>query len=228
MENKNIWIVIAAYNEQDSISSVVKGLLHFDDSLRIVVVDDGSSDETIKAACQFNVTVLRHPVNLGQGAALATGIEYALKNNADIIITFDADGQMDPADIPGMVRQIAENGYDAVLGSRFLGVKAENMPPAKKITLTLATILTRLTTGLKITDTHNGFRAFSSQAAAKIRIKQNRMAHASEILSEIDRNKLKYIEVPVKIRYTDYSKTKGQSVLNSINILFELFMGEKK
>jgi len=224
----SVWVVIAAYNEQHSIGRVLEGLQDFDRSMKIVVIDDGSNDETSATACRFNVTVLRHPINLGQGAALATGISYALKQGAGIVITFDADGQMDPQSIPELIRPIREKGFEAALGSRFLGVKAEKMPLLKKVTLNLATIFTRVTTGLKITDTHNGFRAFVADAAARIRIKQNRMAHASEILSEIARNQIKYIEVPVKIIYNNYSKKKGQSIFNSINILFELFMGEKK
>jgi len=94
--------------------------------------------------------------------------------------------------------------------------------------LKLATVFTRLTTGLKISDTHNGLRAFKAEALRKFNITQNAMAHASEILSEIARNKLTYREVPVTIRYTEYSKSKGQSVSNAINILFELFSRRTK
>ena len=225
---RSIWVVIPAYNEEKVIASVVKELIEFDSSYNIVIVDDGSSDETIAACSNLAVDILKHPVNLGQGAALATGIKYTLRNNADIIITYDADGQMCPDDIPALVKQITEKGFDIALGSRFISSSPKGITSSKKIVLKLATLFTRISTSLELTDTHNGFRAISADAAAKIRINQNQMAHASEILSEISRNKLKYKEVPVNIRYTKYSMAKGQSILNSFNILFELFTGDKK
>jgi len=226
--NPHIWVIIPAYNEADALRGVIEKIRVVNDRFEIAVVDDGSRDGTYASVEQLSVHLLRHPANLGQGAALATGIQYALVNGADIIVNFDADGQMTPDDIPLMTREIAENGFDVVLGSRFLDKTPRHMPAAKKVTLKLATLFTRLTTGLKITDTHNGFRAFSARAARAIRITQNRMAHASEILSEIRRNKLKYTEVAVTIQYTNYSKAKGQSIFNSLNILFELLTGDKK
>lgn len=222
-----IWAIIPAYNEASTISGVVEKLRQVSSCDHIVIVDDGSTDDTYVAARHLPVHLLRHAVNLGQGAALATGIQYALMNGADIIVSFDADGQMSPEDIPLLTREIAENRADVVLGSRFLGKRPQGMPPVKKLTLRLATCFTRFTTGLKLTDTHNGFRAFSARAARVIRITQNRMAHASEILSEISRNELRYKEVPVTILYTEYSKAKGQSIFNSFNVLFELLTGEK-
>jgi glycosyltransferase involved in cell wall biosynthesis len=223
-----IWVIIPAYNEANTLPGVIEKIRLVNDRFEIAVVDDGSADATCMSVEHLPVHLLRHPTNLGQGAALATGIRYALMNGADILVNFDADGQMTPDDIPLMTRQIVENGFDVVLGSRFLNKPPSCMPLSKKITLKLATLFTRLTTGLNITDTHNGFRVFSAQAARAIRITQNRMAHASEILSEIRRNKLKYTEEAVTIQYTDYSKAKGQSIFNSVNILFELLMGDKK
>jgi len=126
-----------------------------------------------------------------------------------------------------LVEKIKE-GYDVALGSRFLEIKPQDMPGLRKFLLKFAVALTRMTGGLKVTDIHNGFRAFKAEALKKIVIRQNQMAHASEILSQIKNNKLKYCEVPVGIRYTDYSKKKGQSILNSINILYELLMRGKK
>ena len=228
MSNSSIWVVIPAYNEAKVLGDVLGELRKYDPSYNIVVVDDGSSDGTADAANRIGVHVVVHPVNLGQGAALATGIEYALQKGAGVVVTFDADGQMRPEDIGLLVNQVADSGIDVALGSRFLTSPPEGMPLTKKMGLRLATMLTRLTTGLNITDTHNGIRAFKAEALRKIAITQNRMAHASEILSEIARNKLRYKEVPVTIRYTKYSKAKGQSLLNSINILFELFTGGRK
>lgn len=228
MDYSSVWIVIPAYNEAQIIEDVLRELLEYNSSYNVIVVDDGSSDTTPAIAKKFPAHVLIHPINLGQGAALATGIEYALRANAQIIVTFDADGQMRPQDIGTLVDKVINEGVDVALGSRFLASPPEGMPRMKRLTLRLATVLTKLTTGLKITDTHNGIRAFKAGALRKIAITQNRMAHSSEILSEIARNRLTYCEVPVTIRYTQYSKTKGQSIFNSINILYELFMGDKK
>jgi polyprenyl-phospho-N-acetylgalactosaminyl synthase len=227
MSNFSIWVVIPAYNEQKVIGNVLRELVDYNKALNVVVVDDGSSDGTAEQASRLPVHLLRHSVNLGQGAALATGIDYALQQKADVVVTFDADGQMKPADIDRLVEKIVE-GFDVALGSRFLNVQPEGMPALKKILLRLAVIFTRATGRLKVTDIHNGLRAFRADAIRKIVITQNQMAHASEILSEISRNKLRYCEVPVSIRYTDYSKEKGQSMLNSINILYELLTGGRK
>jgi glycosyltransferase involved in cell wall biosynthesis len=228
VSDSSVWVVIPAYNEAKVLGDVLSELREHDPSYNVVVVDDGSSDGTQDAARRAGVHVVVHPVNLGQGAALATGIEYALQKGAVVVVTFDADGQMRAEDIGLLVNQVVDNEIDVALGSRFLTSPPEGMPLTKKIGLRLATVLTRLTTGLNITDTHNGIRAFKAEALRRITITQNRMAHASEILSEISRNKLRYREVPVTIRYTRYSKAKGQSVLNAINILFELFAGGRK
>jgi glycosyltransferase involved in cell wall biosynthesis len=228
MVGSPVWVVIPAYNEAKILKDVLRELLDYNLSYQIVIVDDGSSDDTAKVASGFPVHVLIHPINLGQGAALATGIEYALKEKAELIATFDADGQMRPQDIGTLIDVVLNEGIDVALGSRFLAASPEGISRMKKIVLKLAVVFTKLTTGLKITDVHNGIRVFKAEALRKIEITQNRMAHASEILSEIVRNKLTYREIPVTIRYTQYSKAKGQSVLNSINILYELFMGGKK
>jgi glycosyltransferase involved in cell wall biosynthesis len=228
VSNSSVWVVIPAYNEAKVLGEVLGELRRYDPSYNIVVVDDGSSDCTADVAKRAGVHVVIHPVNLGQGAALATGIEYALQKGAGVVVTFDADGQMRPEDIGLLVNQVVDSEIDVALGSRFLTSPPEGMPLTKRIGLKLATVLTRLTTGLNITDTHNGIRAFKAEALRRIAITQNRMAHASEILSEIARNKLRYKEVPVTIRYTKYSRAKGQSILNAINILFELFSGGRK
>ncbi len=228
MAHLSVWIVIPAYNEAQVLGDVLRDLLDCNPSYHVVVVDDGSNDGTAVVARGFPVHVLVHPINLGQGAALATGIEYALQQKAEVIVTFDGDGQMCAGDIAILVEELFRHGVDVVLGSRFLTSPSREIPKTRRMVLKLATVLTRLTTGLRITDTHNGIRAFKAEGVRKIVITQNRMAHASEILSEIARNKLAYREVPVTIRYTEYSKAKGQSVFNSLNILFELFTGGTK
>jgi glycosyltransferase involved in cell wall biosynthesis len=220
-ERRSLWIVIAAYNEGPAIAAVIADVLA--EYPNVLVVDDGSSDNSAEEARAAGATVIRHVVNLGQGAALQTGIRYALARGAQAIVTFDADGQHLVEDIPTLARPVLDGEAEVALGSRFLG-RAENITTAKLITLRLAILFTRLTTGVNFTDAHNGFRCLSPAAARKIRIQQDRMAHASEILDQIALLKLTYVEVPVTIRYTDYSKQKGQRISNSLHILADLFV----
>jgi len=220
-ERRSLWIVIAAFNEGPAVRTVITDLLA--EYPNVVVVDDGSSDNTVDEARAAGATVLRHIVNLGQGAALQTGIRYALARGAAGIVTFDADGQHLVSDIAAIARPVLDGDAEVSLGSRFLG-RAENITAAKLLTLRLAVLFTRATTGLNFTDAHNGFRCLSPVAARKIRIRQDRMAHASEILDQIALLKLKYVEVPVTIRYTEYSKQKGQRISNSLHILADLFV----
>ncbi len=209
--------------EGSAITAVVDGLRG---SCRwVVVVDDGSSDDTGERALAAGAYVIRHAVNLGQGAALQTGIEQALRLGATHIVTFDADGQHAAAEIAPMVKHAQESGSDVVLGSRFLG-RTVNMPRSKAFTLWLAVRFTRLTTGLELTDTHNGFRVLTRAAAQRIRIRQNRMAHASELLDEIVAKQLRWSEFPVTITYTPYSIAKGQRLLHSIAIVKDQLIGK--
>ncbi|MFH1565498.1 MAG: glycosyltransferase family 2 protein [bacterium] len=223
----NIFIIIPAYNEEKTIANAVDGVKKFG---RVVVVDDGSKDLTKNLAKNAGAEVLSHIINRGQGAAIRTGIEYALINDADIVVHFDADGQHGANDIEKIITPILLNQSDIVLGSRFL---KDNTPDSKTkiplirfLILKAAIVFTRIISGIKITDTHNGFRALSKNAAQKIKITQDGMAHASEILDEIVKNNLKYKEIPVEIKYTDYSKNKGQSSINSINIIKDLLFGK--
>lgn len=218
---RRVHVVIAAFNEAQVVAAVVREALAHADA--VVVVDDASADDTARAALLPGADVLRHPVNLGQGAALQTGIAYAIRSGATHIVTLDADGQHDPAEIERMLAALQDAGAQVALGSRFLG-RAVDMPAGRRRLLRLAVAFTRLSTGLKVSDSHNGFRVFTAEAARRIRIRQNRMAHASEILEEIARQRLAYVEVPVTIRYTAYSRAKGQSGFNSLNILLDLLM----
>ncbi len=223
--DQDIWVVIPAYNEEKCIGDVLAKFSREDYS--VVVVDDCSSDGTAAVASGYPVVLLRHQINLGQGAALQTGFDYLLqKTKTKFVITFDSDGQHDIEDIPKIVTLLESGKYDVVLGSRFLYTnKVEGMPFLKFVTLKLGLLFTKATTGLMITDTHNGLRGFSIDALRMIHITQNRMAHASEILSQIARRRLRFCEVQVNIRYTDYSMGKGQSIFNFINILWDLFWG---
>lgn len=216
-------MVVPAFNEaqQGRIAATVRSARCVFPN--IVVVDDCSYDETGELALHEGAHVCRHPVNLGQGAALATGIRYALMHGADEIITFDADGQHGLDDAEKMVRTLRAEKVDVVLASRFLGTAA-GISRSKRLLLKAATVFTRLSTGLAVTDTHNGLRVLSRSAAAAIVIRQNRMAHASEILHQIANLGLSYVEVPNHIIYTDYSVAKGQRMFGAFSILGDLFM----
>jgi polyprenyl-phospho-N-acetylgalactosaminyl synthase len=214
----SIWLVVAAYNEAAVIGQVVSDLTGH--GYRVVVVDDGSADATGSAAGSAGAIVITHLVNLGQGAALQTGIAFALRRGADAVVTFDADGQHRASDVALLIEAL-NTGADFALGSRFLSGTTK-MPLSRRLLLRAATWFTRLTTGLKVTDTHNGLRAMTRRGAAKISLRQNRMAHASEILHEIARSGLRYVEVPVTIEYSGYSLGKGQRLADSLKVLVDL------
>lgn len=217
--DKSVWVVVPAYNEAPVITSVVADLICC--GYVVAVVDDGSGDDTGMRARQVGAVVVAHPVNLGQGAALQTGIRFALMHGAQVIVTFDADGQHRASDIENLLGALAAHHADFALGSRFLGGTTD-MPTLRWLLLRAATWFTRLTTGMRISDTHNGLRAMTRRGATHIALRQNRMAHASELLDEIARSGLGYVEVPVTIEYSPYSLAKGQSVADSLRILLDL------
>ena len=219
------WVVIPAYNEGPVLGDTLAALAGL--PYRVVVVDDGSTDDTWRRSHEGGAVTLRHPCNLGQGAALQTGIGYALlQPGTRFVVTFDADGQHDPADIARMLDPLVRGACDVTLASRFAtGGVTESMPWLRRVVLKLAVALTRLTTGLRVTDTHNGLRACTAAAAGRLALSQNRMAHASEILSKIAAQRLRYAEVPATVRYTAYSRAKGQTLSNSVNIIWDILMG---
>jgi glycosyltransferase involved in cell wall biosynthesis len=216
-------VIIPAKNEAKKIAEVVRGIKNLPSlDYDVIVIDDGSIDATAQLAAGAGATVLRHLINRGQGAAIRTGINYALINGQGAAVFFDADGQMEPAEIPLLLAKL-DSGYDVVLGSRNIG-RVINMPLRKKIVKKIALIFTRFTTGLKLTDTHNGFQAWTAPALRQITLVQDRFAYASEVLEQIAKHGLKYCEVPVTITYSEYSKRKGQSILGAINIIFDLLI----
>lgn len=216
---RSIWVVIAAFNEAAVVGPIIHELVqrHY----RVVVVDDGSQDLTGQIALTAGAAVVTHPVNLGQGAALQTGIKFALQQGANYLVTFDADGQHRSSDIPRLIEALVEGRAAYALGSRFQG-SSQGMPLARRVLLEAAILFTRIVTGLRLTDTHNGLRAMTRAGAARISLRQNRMAHASELLEQIAASGLPFVEVPVTIDYTSYSLAKGQTFADSVAILFDL------
>ncbi len=223
MYNRSIFVVIPCHNEGSVIGSTIASLLA--GGWSVVVVDDGSTDNSWDVLARFPVHSLRHPLNLGQGAALQTGIQYALLRNAQVIVTFDADGQHPADQVCELVEPILHGECDVVLGSRFLRESDRRLvPPLKAFVLRLGILVSGWSTGVWLHDTHNGFRALSRHAASSIRLREAGFAHATEILEEIRHAGLRYLEKPVTIRYSDYSRAKGQSVLNSLNIVVDLLL----
>jgi glycosyltransferase involved in cell wall biosynthesis len=215
-------IVIAAYNEGSSIAEVVRELVS--SYPHVVVVDDGSEDATADEARAAGATVLTHFVNRGQGAALQTGITYAVADGADYIVTFDADGQHDMADLPALLEPIDRGQVEICLGSRFLERRGK-IPASRRVLLFFAVLFMRVTSRARLSDAHNGLRAFSRRAARELDLKLDRMAHASELIDQVVASGLPYIEVPVRIRYTDYSMSKGQRGTAALRVAFDYLMG---
>ena len=214
------WLVVPLYNEAQVVREVIE------DARRtfphVVVVDDGSRDDSATQAEAAGAVVVRHPINLGQGAALQTGIRYVLeRTDARYLITFDADGQHSVADAAAMVAAARKENLAIVLGSRFLKGPSP-VGRLKRLVLATAAVVASRTTGMHLTDAHNGLRLLRRDAAEHLNLRQNRMAHASEIIRQLGATGLPWREFPVHIAYTEYSKAKGQSLLNSVNILVDL------
>lgn len=213
-------VVIPMYNEAVVIGDVVRAVRQRFG--RVVCVDDGSSDESADLARAAGAEVVRHPVNLGQGAALETGFRRALRDPLTrYVVTFDADGQHSVEDATSMVAAANDLGVQVVLGSRFLG-NMEGASGHRRALLKLAVRFTRVTTGLKVTDAHNGLRVFRRDAAERLRFRLHGMSHASEVLSVVARHEWSYVEHPTTITYTEYSRAKGQRGYNAFNILFDV------
>jgi glycosyltransferase involved in cell wall biosynthesis len=231
-EFDDVWVVIPVYNEDQVLASTLEDVA--DTFPHVCVVDDASTDSSAAIAAGFagrGVRLVRHPFNLGQGAALQTGVDYVLRDPLmKRLVTFDADGQHRVSDAAAMVRRLGSDpdgsgrDIDVVLGSRFFGRDKGSMSGIKRLVLKMAVAYTNVSVGTKLTDTHNGLRAMNRQVAASLRIRQNGMAHATEILEQVVASKAHYVEHGVEITYSPYSKSKGQSLLNSVNILVDLLL----
>lgn len=218
----DVAFIIPAYNEGAAVRHTIASIP--DDFSYIVAVNDGSRDDTLSQIKKTRARVVSHPVNLGQGAALQTGLDFALLNpNIKYFVTYDADGQHRIEDVRKMLNYIKEHNVDVVLGSRFLG-EAKNMPKLKGLILKLAVWFSNTTSGVRLTDTHNGLRVLNRNAAEQMKLEMPDFSHASEIIERISQKELSYAEVPVTIIYTDYSRAKGQSMINAINISFDILL----
>ena len=222
MAKPEIYIIVPAYNEEASIPIVIKDLKNHSYH-KIIIIDDGSDDNTLAIARKNDAIALKHPINLGQGAALKTGMGLALDSGADILVTFDSDGQHQASDIEKLIAPLLKNEADITLGSRFLDKKS-NTPWLKKLLLKSGIILMFLMYGIKLTDTHNGLRAMNRQAARKISFRSRGMEHASEIIEKIKVNRVRFKEIPVNIQYSEYSINKGQRMTNSLDIFFKMLI----
>ncbi|MFD4244724.1 glycosyltransferase family 2 protein [Streptomyces sp. NPDC058525] len=221
----DVWLVIPAYNEGQVIADVVEGARKTFPN--IVVVDDGSTDDSARHIATTGAHLVRHPVNLGQGAALQTGLTYALAQpGARYFATFDADGQHQTKDVETMVAVLRRDEADVVLGSRFIEQNGQ-VPWIKQVVLRTAAAVSPTARKLKLTDAHNGLRVLGRVAAEQLNITMNGMAHASELVGFLAGSDLRVTEVPVDILYTDYSRAKGQSLINGVNILFDISLRER-
>ena len=222
----DVWVIIPVYNEGRVITRVIEGLLPVFPN--VVCVDDGSRDDSAEQIFHTAAHLVSHPVNLGQGAALQTGLAYALlQPGAEYFVTFDADGQHLAADAADLVRAVKDGDADVALGSRFLE-GAEHVPWLKQVLLKTISMVSPAARRLKLTDAHNGLRVLNRAAASSLKITMNGMAHASEIVAYLARSKLSVTEVPVTVLYTEYSKAKGQSLINGVNILFDLSLRSRR
>ena len=216
-----VWIIVPAFGEATVIGDVIAGLRSVFDA--VVCVDDGSTDDTAAIAHRAGAYVVRHPVNLGQGAAIQTGVEFARRQpGARLFATFDADGQHRVTDLVRMIERLDSTDLDVVIGTRFAAPEAAAaVPPFKRLVLRVAVWLSPRIRRLHLTDAHNGLRVFNRRVADRLDLTMNGMSHAGEFIALIAENRWRVGEEPVEVLYTDYSKSKGQPLLNGVNIVFD-------
>jgi glycosyltransferase involved in cell wall biosynthesis len=222
---ERVWVVVRAFNEAPALGRVLGALAAA--GYRVVVVDDGSTDDTPRVAREHDVLCARHPINLGPGAALQTGLTAGLRAGARWLVTFDGDGQHDCADIPALLAPLRAGAADVVFGSRFLRREDRaRVPFARRLLLRAGVAVNGVLTGVWLTDAHNGLRAFTREAAERIRLRERGFAYASELLSEIERHALRLAEVPVAVTYSPRSLAKGQRGWNSVHIVLDYLIGK--
>jgi polyprenyl-phospho-N-acetylgalactosaminyl synthase len=219
---RSIFVIVPAFNEATVIRETVQQLLQ--KGYSVIVVDDGSTDNTEEVLRSMPIQYIRHGANLGQGAALQTGLEYAINTGATYVVTFDADGQHDVADIDTMLTLLEKNKAGIVFGSRFLEGSKTNMRMSRRLVLRIARFVNYLASGILLTDANNGLRVMTSETARLISITENRSSHSAQIQNLVKRNRIRYVECPVHISYSAYSKQKGVRNISSIRILYDLIL----
>lgn len=215
-------MIVPGFNEAAVIRQTAEKLLA--KKYAVVIVDDASTDNTRNVLLGLPVYYIRHSSNLGQGAAIKTGIEFILKKHADYIVTFDADGQHDVEDIERMLDLLKKEKVDMVFGSRFLPGAASNAHTTRKWVLKTARLINYLASGILLSDANNGLRVMTKDAALKMEITENRSSHNAQVQNLVKYNKIRYAECPVTISYSDYSRKKGLRNINSIRILYDLIL----
>lgn len=226
--NRDVWLIVPCFNEGTVIEEVLASAR--ETFPNIVAVDDGSADDSAAAIHRAGAHLVRHPVNLGQGAAIQTGVEYArAQPGARYFVTFDADGQHQVKDVQAMVGRLRSEPIDIIVGTRFGRPRGEDdqVPLIKRLVLRTVVLLSPRTRRLGLTDAHNGLRVFNRRVAEELNLRMNGMSHASEFVELMDSHGWRVAEQPVDILYTEYSMSKGQSLLNGINILSDGFVGRR-
>jgi len=221
-DRKSIFVIIPCYNEARVVKNTVTGVL--EKGYSVVVVDDCSKDGSKKQLVGLPVHYLRHRINMGQGAALQTGIDFAKRKGAKYFVTFDADGQHDSNDIEGMVELIENEKCDIVFGSRFLAGSKTNVSGSRTFVLNVARYVNYLVSGILLSDAYNGLRLFDRKAAESIKLTENKMAHATQIQVQAAKNRLHYSEYANSIHYNEYTTGKGLRNLDGIKIFFEILL----
>jgi glycosyltransferase involved in cell wall biosynthesis len=214
MKIKNVWAVIPAYNEEKNVGPTIKKSRDYVDN--VVLIDDGSHDKTHALGKKAGATVLKHIINLGKGATLKTGCDYAFKNGARYVVTLDADSQHDPKDIPRFIEKLDK--YDIVFSYRKLSKK---MPFVLRFGNKIISEVSKLLYNLDLKDTQSGFRAFSKEAYKKIRWKSLDYSMESEMISKAGKQKLKYVQIPIETIYSD--RYKGTTIIDGIKIVINMF-----
>ncbi|MEJ5928117.1 glycosyltransferase family 2 protein [Corynebacterium sp. H128] len=226
--NLDTWLVIPCYNEGSVIQEVIENARKTFPN--IVAVNDGSADDSAARIHAAGAHLVNHPVNLGQGAAIQTGVEYArMQPGAEYFVTFDADGQHQVKDVVAMLQRLRAEPVDIIVGTRFGRPRKEDdqVPLIKRIVLKTVVLLSSRTRRLGLSDAHNGLRVFNKKVATELNLRMNGMSHASEFVATMDEKKWRVSEHPVDILYTEYSLSKGQSLINGVNILADGLLARK-
>lgn len=228
MQNQDTWLIIPCFNEGTVIGDVIR---HARETFpNIVAVNDGSSDNSAEEIHKAGAHLVNHPVNLGQGAAIQTGVEYArAQPGARYFVTFDADGQHQVKDVVAMLERLRNEPVDIIVGTRFGRPRSadDQVPWVKRLVLKTVVLLSPRTRKLGLSDAHNGLRVFNKKVADELNIRMNGMSHASEFVAQMDERGWRVSEQPVDILYTDYSMSKGQSLINGVNILADGFVARR-